>query len=79
MVRAYRTKKQLLQLIQKRSITTADKYINFVRRHPERYGADAVIKKPRAVLADENAFLDAFKYDKLIELGLAPEYRRAVI
>ena len=77
-MRDYRTKKELLQLIRKRSTTTADKYIAFVVRHPERYGYDAVIRKPRAVLADPEAFLDAYRYDNLIELGIAPEFRRCL-
>lgn len=78
-MRDYRTKKELLALIKKRSITTADKYIAFVDRHPERYGDDAVIRKPRAVLTDADAFWDAYRYDTLIELGIAPEFRRGFV
>ena len=71
----YRTKKQLLQLIQKKSTTTADRYIRGVREHPERYGEDAVFKSSRSILVDEDAFMDMYKYEKLIALGIAPEYR----
>lgn len=71
----YRTKNELKQLIRKRSTTTIDRYMNVIKKHPERYGNEAVFKSSRSVLIDEDAFMDAYKYEQLILLGLAPEYK----
>lgn len=74
----YRTKNELKTLIRKTSTTTIDRYMNVVKNHPERYGENAVFKASRSVLIDEDAFMDAYKYEALIALGIAPEYRRGV-
>ena len=74
----YRTKKQIKDQFGIRSTTTVDKYIAFLKKHEDRYDPEVVLKGRRIVLIDEDAFKDAWKYWTMIELGVAPEYKKRV-
>ena len=48
-----------------------------LKRHPERYGTNAVIKSGRISLIDVEALYDWIKYRDALEIGVpVPEFRR---
>ncbi len=48
-----------------------------LRRHPERYGTNAVIKSGKIVLIDMEMLFDWIKYRDAINIGVpVPEFRR---
>lgn len=56
---------------------TVDRLVRFIKDNTgKRYRLQDIITDGWTVRIDEQAFLDAFRYRRLIAIGKAPKYRR---
>jgi hypothetical protein len=56
------------------SVRTVDRKIEWIRKHPDRYPADAVIHCGRIPFVREDVFQDAIANGNKIDAGLCPAF-----